>query len=184
MNILNKLMEFLKQKRWLLASLLMIVVLFAFDIWTKRLAFSRVDRIIEKTMGVHTHVRINDYINVVKVVNNGVSFGFFNTLSYGQYILSAITLAIVVFVAYLLFKTDEKYNMVCYSLIIAGGLGNLYDRLVFGGVFDFLDAHLGEYHWPAFNFADSIICIGVFLIILDDAIKYIKNHNTNIIQQK
>ena len=73
-------------------------------------------------------------------------------------------------VCYLLWKAKTKYHAVCFSLIIAGALGNLIDRIRFGAVADFLDFHLFGYHWPAFNVADSLVCIAVFLIIIEDFI--------------
>lgn len=174
--MLEKLKEFFNRRKLLFGGILIIVLFFAIDIYTKRLAFSRVENIMEKTAGIHTHIHINNYFNIVKVINTGVSFGMFRNLAYAQLILSIITLAIVIFVAYLLLKVKTKYRMITYSLIIAGGLGNVYDRILFGGVFDFLDFHIGAYHWPAFNVADSIICIGVFLLLFEDLIlKLIKN---------
>ena len=52
------------------------------------------------------------------------------------------------------------------SLVLGGALGNLYDRLTHGYVVDFLDFYIGAYHWPAFNIADSAICIGAAIVIL------------------
>lgn len=176
---MKKIIEILKNKKIFFIGLLSIFLLFAFDIWTKRLAFSKVDYIIDKTAGVHTYIRITNFFNIVKVVNTGVSFGLFGSLKYGQFILSFITFLIVAFLIYLIWNTNSRYKTLVYSLITAGGFGNLYDRIIYGGVFDFLDFHIGGYHWPAFNIADSLICIGVCLLILEDFIKFIKERKSN-----
>ena len=176
---MTKILEFLKKKKLFFYSLVFILILFSFDIWTKRKAFRSVNNIIYKTRGIHTHIKITSFFNIVKVVNTGISFGMLNNIKYGQFILSTVVLCIVIFLIYLAWKTKEKFELFVYSLIIAGGFGNLYDRIVYGGVFDFLDFHLGEYHWPAFNIADSLICIGVALIILKDLVNYLKNYKKN-----
>ena len=172
---MEKIIEILKNKKMFFIGLLLILLLFIFDIWTKRLAFSKVDYIINRTAGIHTHIKVTGFFNIVKVVNTGVSFGLFGNLRYGQLILSFITFLIVAFLIYLIWGADSKYKAFVYSLIAAGGLGNLYDRIMYGGVFDFLDFHIGDYHWPAFNLADSLICIGVFLLILEDAVEFVRN---------
>ena len=172
---MQKIIELLKNKKTLVFAFLLVLILFILDIYTKRLAFEKVDNIIEKTSGVHTYIRINNYFNIVKVMNYGVSFGMFNNIQYGQIILSLITLLIVGYLIYLILKSNDKYDIYIYSLIVAGGIGNVYDRITYGGVFDFLDFHFNQYHWPAFNLADSLICIGIGLIILKDLIIYIKN---------
>ena len=61
----------------------------------------------------------------------------------------------------------EKLFCVSLSLILGGALGNLWDRISLGYVVDFLDFHYGGYHWPAFNVADSAICVGALLLILE-----------------
>ncbi|MDD2840257.1 MAG: signal peptidase II [Rickettsiales bacterium] len=168
--MLEKLKTFFDRKKLLFSGILIIILFFVIDIYTKRLAFSKVDYIMQKTAGIHTHIYVNEYFNIVKVINTGVSFGILRSITNAQIILSSITFVIISFVAYLLFKSKTKYKMITYSLIISGGLGNIYDRILFGGVFDFLDFHIGKYHWPAFNIADSIICIGVFLLLFEDLI--------------
>lgn len=171
-------MRIFKERKLFFVGILIILALFVFDIWTKRLAFESVNNIYQKTAGIHNHIRITSFFNIVRVVNYGVSFGLFSDLKYGQFILSAITIIIVAFVIYLLWKTDKKYDTVVYSMIIAGGLGNLYDRVIYGGVFDFLDFHIWGYHWPAFNVADSLICVGIGLILLNDLLKFLnRKHN-------
>lgn len=177
--MIKKVISFLNDKKIFFLVLVFIISLFILDIYTKRLAFSKVENIIEKTSGMHTHIKINEYFNIVKVVNYGVSFGLFNKLEYGQIILSTITFLIILYVVYLICKSKNKYDIFIYSIIVSGGLGNLYDRIIFGGVFDFLDFHIEKYHWPAFNLADSLICVGVGLIVLKDLINFIKSKMNN-----
>jgi signal peptidase II len=64
-------------------------------------------------------------------------------------------------------KPTAKLEAISLSLILGGAVGNLIDRLLFGYVIDFLDIYYGSYHWPAFNIADSAICVGAVLLILD-----------------
>jgi len=67
----------------------------------------------------------------------------------------------------LLSKAETKKLAVGLGLIIGGALGNVIDRYIYGAVIDFLDFHINEYHWPAFNFADSCIAIGAILLLVD-----------------
>lgn len=107
------------------------------------------------------------FFNVVRAWNTGVSFSMFNSYgSLGTYILSAAALAIVAMLLFWLKSEKDKLLQVAIGLIIGGALGNVIDRLRLGAVFDFLDFHLGDSHWPAFNVADSCICIGATIIIL------------------
>ena len=166
-------------KKNLLLSLCIISICFCLDIWTKRVAFHKVDQILVKTAGVHTYIRVNDYFNIVQVINTGISFGLFDNIPYRKYILSLITIMIIIYVFYLLYNEEKNiYYNVIYSLIISGGLGNLYDRILFGGVFDFLDFHINDYHWPAFNLADSFICSAVILYIVYELFLKQKYKNT------
>ena len=64
-----------------------------------------------------------------------------------------------------MFQEKDGFSRCCLALMLGGALGNIIDRLRFGAVVDFLDFHAFGYHWPAFNIADSAICIGVILLI-------------------
>jgi signal peptidase II len=81
-------------------------------------------------------------------------------------IVSLFAIGVII---YLFMKTreDERTLALSFSLILSGAVGNLIDRLRYGEVIDFLDFHLSTYHWPAFNVADSAICIGIGLLALE-----------------
>jgi len=104
-------------------------------------------------------------LNLVQVKNTGVAFGLFaHHLTWTRYFFSAINLFAAVFLFFLARKASWP-KAVCYGLIAGGALGNFVDRFFRGGVSDFIDLHLGPYHWPAFNLADSAITIGVLLYL-------------------
>ncbi|MDB2415236.1 signal peptidase II [Rickettsiales bacterium] len=113
------------------------------------------------------HVEVTSFFNLVVVQNYGVSFGMFNNLTNGALILSFIALSITIGMLFWLKNSKEWHITVSVSLIIGGAIGNTIDRLRFGAVSDFLDFHVGQYHWPAFNVADCAVVIGVGIILLD-----------------
>lgn len=112
-------------------------------------------------------VDVLPFFNLVMVWNQGISFGLFNNGSdYGPMILSGVSLLIsAVFIVWL-FRSESKLQNIGIAFVIAGAFGNIIDRLRFGAVIDFLDFHIADLHWPAFNAADSWIFIGVLLLIL------------------
>jgi len=112
-------------------------------------------------------IEILPFFNIVMVWNHGISFGMFNhETDYGQIVLIVLSAVIVLWFVGWLFYTDNKMYQFGSSLVIGGAIGNVFDRIRFGAVMDFLDFHIWGYHWPAFNFADSAIVIGVILLIL------------------
>ncbi len=113
-------------------------------------------------------VQVTSFFNLVATWNTGVSFSMFDDMgAMGVYILSAFSLVVACGLIYWLSKETTLYMRIALGLVIGGALGNVIDRLRFGAVFDFLDVHALGYHWPAFNLADSFICIGAILIICD-----------------
>lgn len=126
-------------------------------------------------LGESVGIRYSDFFNVVRAWNTGVSFSMLNDYGkLGAYILSGIAIVIVVTLVYWLKSEKDRMLQLALGLIIGGALGNVIDRLRFGAVFDFLDFHLGESHWPAFNIADSCICVGAGIIILQAIISYFR----------
>ncbi len=114
------------------------------------------------------YIEVLPYFNLVRVWNYGVSFGMFNTdASYGPWMFVAVALAIVAALFTWLWRADNRLVAVALGLVIGGALGNIIDRIRWMAVFDFLDFHVGDWHWPAFNLADSGITVGVVLLLAD-----------------
>ena len=105
--------------------------------------------------------------NLVLTYNKGVSFSFlYSDSSYMPYILSLFSLFICCCITIWMRREKDKLSRIGFAIILGGAIGNVIDRLRFGGVVDFLDFYIGTHHWPAFNIADSAICVGVFLILV------------------
>ena len=109
-----------------------------------------------------------DFFNIVFTWNPGTSFSLFRALGESApFVVIFATSAITGYILYYLFKRATSYEKVPLALIAGGAIGNLIDRIRFGAVVDFLDFHIGGYHWPAFNVADVCIVVGVGLYILN-----------------
>ena len=107
------------------------------------------------------------FFAIVRAWNTGVSFSMFNNYGIkGVYILSGVALIIVAMLLKWLKTEKSRLVQVALGFIIGGALGNVIDRIHLGAVFDFLDFYIGDHHWPAFNAADSFICIGAGLIVI------------------
>jgi lipoprotein signal peptidase len=106
--------------------------------------------------------------NLVLVQNRGVSFGLFNGDSAANAVIfSVLAAAVVAGLLVWLWRTRSALIATAIGLIAGGAIGNVIDRLRFGAVTDFLDFHWGEWHFPAFNLADSAITVGVGLLLID-----------------
>lgn len=122
-------------------------------------------------LGEFSVIPKGNFFNLVRAWNTGVSFSMFNDYGrIGAYVLSFAALVIVLMLLYWLKSEKNRLLQTAIGLIIGGALGNVIDRLRFGAVFDFLDFHLKDVHWPAFNVADSCICIGAAVIVLQSLV--------------
>lgn len=128
--------------------------------------------IIQQTMLPSQSIEvIKGFFNITFVLNKGAAFGIFSTLSASIRkpffaIISIIALALII---YLIATSDEKnkFQRASFGMILAGALGNFIDRIFLGEVRDFLDFYWNSYHWPAFNIADTAICIGTGILIVN-----------------
>ncbi len=116
--------------------------------------------------------RLTGFFNLVLIYNRGVSFGMFNAGAGGgagrnALVFSLAAAVIVAGLIYWLSRVSSSLLAVAIGLIIGGAAGNVADRIRLGAVVDFLDFHIGSWHWPAFNLADSAICVGVAAMLLD-----------------
>ncbi len=113
---------------------------------------------------------INDFLNFNLVWNTGIGFGFFSTNSSLIYnLITGIICFVIIFLIYLIIKS-KKTDKILFSLILGGALGNVYDRLTYFAVPDFIDIHYKNFHWFTFNIADIFITIGIIVFILKDLI--------------
>jgi signal peptidase II len=140
-----------------------IVVLgLAFDLWTKKAVFTWLENAYPPV-----HVVIKGYLSLVVQENTGAAFG----IASGQRaLLISVSLAAAIAVLGFFFfgRKNGAAITVALAMFLAGILGNAYDRIFHGGmVRDFIDVHYKDaFHWPAFNVADSMLCIAVFLLIV------------------
>lgn len=114
-------------------------------------------------------VEVTSFFNLVMVWNYGISFGIMNEGENSKQALMLVImmLAIISFLVFWLRKAESKFQAVSIGLVIGGALGNMVDRIIYGAVADFLDFHINNYHWPAFNVADIAISVGVFLLVIE-----------------
>ena len=111
---------------------------------------------------------VTGFFNLVLTWNRGMSFGLFNNdATLNAAIFTVIAAVIVGGLLVWLRRAQEPLIGIAIGLVIGGAIGNVVDRLWRGAVVDFLDFHLGDWHWFAFNLADAAICIGVGLMVID-----------------
>ena len=106
------------------------------------------------------------FLNINLIWNEGIAFGF---LSFGEgnlYNFLTTFITIVILVILVMILKDNSYKKYALLMIFAGAIGNLYDRIFFKAVPDFIDFHIGEFHWFIFNVADIFITLGVFFMIV------------------
>jgi len=155
-----------KKKYWILV-IVCAVVLFL-DQWTKA-------AILEK-LPLHQRIAvIPGFFDLTHVRNTGGAFGIFGgeKSGLGGFLFLAVSIVAIgiLLVLFIRSKENEKTLGFAYSLILSGALGNLLDRLRLGEVVDFLEFYVSSFRWPAFNIADSAICVGIGLMALELILK-------------
>ena len=111
---------------------------------------------------------VNDFLNITLNWNRGIGFGLLSFEATTIYhLISALILLIIVYLIYLMVRSDSAGKLII-ALIIGGAVGNLFDRLTYFAVPDFIDFHIKTYHWFTFNAADIFISVGIFLIIIKE----------------
>lgn len=118
---------------------------------------------VVKSLHLGGSINVFSFFNIVRVQNRGVTFGLLSG-TFQPIVLVILSMVVVWFLVD--YARKNKNYRPPVSLIIGGAVGNVIDRIVHKSVVDFLDFHLGSYHWPAFNIADSAIVIGVFVLLL------------------
>ena len=143
--------------RWLWCSLAIVVV----DQSTKLAAVEMLDP--------GSPVELLPILNLVLAYNPGAAFSFLSTAGgWQRWLFIGLALAICAFIFHWLRGLPRRARRLplALSLILGGAVGNVIDRVHIGAVVDFIDFHVGEWHWPAFNVADTAICIGAALLVL------------------
>lgn len=143
---------------WLLMSALIVVL----DLWTKSLA--------TESLSLYRPVEMTSWLNMTLAHNYGAAFSILSDAGGWQrwlftILASVVTLVLIVWLLRL--PAREKLTGAALGLIIGGAVGNLVDRINHGYVVDFIDVYYRDWHWPAFNLADSAITCGVILLLID-----------------
>jgi signal peptidase II len=125
-----------------------------------------VDRVMKLYQSI---IVIQNFFDITYLRNKGAAFSFLSGFSYRLPFFILVSLVAVAVIIYIFRKLKPEQNLaaVALSLILGGAVGNLIDRVRLGEVIDFIYVHWYEHYWPAFNVADSAICVGVFLVALE-----------------
>ena len=142
---------------WLWLSALVIVI----DQITKR--------IVDTTMQLYQSIELIPYFQLTYMRNQGAAFSFLSGAGgWQRWFFIGLAVIASVFICFWLKKLNrsQRWEAIAWSLVLGGALGNLIDRILYGYVIDFLDVYVGDWHWPAFNVADSAITVGVVMLVL------------------
>ena len=133
-------------------------VLVAFDFLSKKIVFDTID--------LHTFISLTFFLDLTHIHNFGISFGLFSGLI-SPWLLIIIGLLVVGFIFYLMKSASDMLEEWSFLIIISGALSNIIDRIFNGYVIDFIYFHYKYFFWPAFNFADIYITIGIIMIVIN-----------------
>jgi signal peptidase II len=138
--------------------------------------------IVSKFIMHESYTIVDGFFNLVYVMNPGAAFGFLANMSatFRYVFFIGITVVVILCIIYCIVKSKPQNMLMVISLtlIFAGAVGNLIDRIRFGAVVDFLDVYIGTAHWPAFNVADSAISVGAVLMVWEMIMKREKAHSS------
>ena len=145
-----------------LINLLLVLSIFLFD------RFSKVYVIHLNKKFVGSDIFSSKYLNIHLIWNEGIAFGLLSFNEKIFYNILTIIISIIIIIIFFIIINSDGYKKYLLLMILGGALGNLFDRIFYNAVPDFIDFHIGNFHWFIFNVADIFISIGIiFLIILE-----------------
>jgi signal peptidase II len=154
-------------------SLLILVTVFIIDRLTKHYILNLAE--VKNSVDIY----VTSYLNLYLIWNKGIAFGLFSMNESIIYNFITIIISIIILTIFLMMWKNDNIQRFFLSLVAGGALGNLYDRIVYTAVPDFIDIHFQGFHWFVFNIADIFITIGVFCLILVELF-----NNNKIINEK
>ena len=153
-----------KKNKIFFFNLSIVIIIFLIDRITKIHVINLFDTLNDQ------QIFIAPFLNLYLIWNEGIAFGLLSFDSNEIYNFITFFIAIInIVIIYILIKIND-FRRYFFSIILGGSLGNLFDRLVYNAVPDFIDFHIGNLHWFIFNLADIFITIGVICLILDEFI--------------
>lgn len=147
------------KKNFGIFNLLLIFLIFIFFDYVSKLWA------IENLFMQYRSIELTSFLSMTPVWNSGISFGFFqDSGELGRYGFTGFAFGVSIWLIYSSIKLP-RYSSLGFILIASGAIGNAIDRILYGKVVDFIDFHIEDLHWPAFNLADTIIFIGAVLFL-------------------
>ena len=153
-------MQFYKVKN--LQKIIIFLIFLSLDLFSKYLVFNYID--------LYKFIKITPFLDITHIHNFGISFGLFSETIPAVFLI-IIGVLVVFFIIYLLLNAHDYLEYWGLFIIICGAIANIIDRFVNGYVIDFIYFHINQYYWPAFNFADIYISIGIIMVIFNMLIK-------------
>ena len=153
-----------KKRKKIIYSTLIIAIIFFLD------RVSKIYIVSLATNNIPVDIFVTKYLNVYLIWNEGVAFGLLSFDQNNIYALITVIIAIISIVVLVLIIKTNDIRFYFYSFIFSGAVGNLFDRMYYSAVPDFIDLHINNYHWFIFNVADIFITIGVICLILVELI--------------
>jgi len=139
-----------------LNKFIIFLILIFFDFISKKIVYELID--------LNTFIPLTFFLDLTHIHNFGVSFGLFAGLI-SPWILVVIGLLVVIFIYYLMISSSDKIEKMGLLIIISGAISNIIDRILNGYVIDFIYLNYRDLYWPAFNFADIYITLGIMMIL-------------------
>ena len=141
---------------------LIILIIFSLD------RISKFYIILKSETNLSSSLYTSKFLNINLIWNEGIAFGLFSFNKNHLYNLLTILIVIVIFIILIMIIKFEGFKRYALSMIFGGAVGNLYDRIFYSAVPDFIDFHIKDFHWFIFNVADIFITIGVIIMILSE----------------
>ena len=153
-------MKFINFKKNIIINLITVISIFLID----RISKIYVIKLDNNFNGAE--IFSSNFLNIYLIWNEGIAFGLLSMADSELYNFISILISVIILVIIFMIFRAEGIKKFALLMILGGAIGNLYDRIIFGAVPDFIDFHIGNFHWFIFNFADVFITVGVFFMIL------------------